>query len=133
MHTIPSLTFASLLLMAPVGAMAQGAVVRQACGTEIQQHCAGVQPGEGRLRACVRENFAAFSEPCKQAMLSSVAVVRACKADVQRTCPDIQPGGGRIQDAGHVGHEGEHTARVKQSQHARGITSRVEPHGRSVA
>jgi hypothetical protein len=97
MHTFPSLTFASLLVMAPVGAMAQGAVVRQACGTEIQQHCAGVQPGEGRLRACVRENFAAFSEPCKQAMLSSVAVVRACKADVQRTCPDIQPGGGRIQ------------------------------------
>jgi hypothetical protein len=83
--------------MAPVGAMAQGVAVRQACGPEIQQHCAGVEPGEGRLRACVKEHFAAFSEPCKQAMLSSVAVVRACKADVQRTCPDIQPGGGRIQ------------------------------------
>ena len=83
--------------MAPVGAMAQGTAVRQACGSEIQQHCAGVQPGEGRLRACVKENFAAFSEPCKQAMLSSVAVVRACKADVQRTCPGVQPGGGRIQ------------------------------------
>jgi hypothetical protein len=97
MRTIASLTIASLLLMAPVGAMAQGAAVRQACGSEIELHCAGVQPGEGRLRACVKENFAAFSEPCKQAMLSSVAVVRACKADVQRTCPDIQPGGGRIQ------------------------------------
>ena len=97
MHTISQLAVASLLLMAPVWAMAQGAVVRQACGPEIQQHCAGVEPGEGRLRACVKENFAAFSEPCKQAMLSSVAVVRACKADVQRTCPGVQPGGGRIQ------------------------------------
>ena len=97
MHTIPRLAVASVLLMAPVGAMAQGTAVRQACGPEIQQHCAGVQPGEGRLRACVKEHFAAFSEPCKQALLSSVAVVRACKADVQRTCPDIQPGGGRIQ------------------------------------
>lgn len=97
MLTIPRLAVLSVLLMAPIGAMAQGAVVRQACGTEIQQNCAGVQPGEGRLRACVKENFAAFSEPCKRAMLSSVAVVRACKADVQRTCPDIQPGGGRIQ------------------------------------
>ncbi len=95
-HSIPRLAVLSVLLMSPVGAMAQGAVVRQACGTEIQQHCAGVQPGEGRLRACIKENFAAFSEPCKQAMLSSVAVVRACKADVERTCPD-QPGGGRIQ------------------------------------
>jgi hypothetical protein len=97
MRAMRRLTVASVLLMAPVGAMAQGAAVRQACGPEIQQHCAGVEPGEGRLRACVKEHFAAFSEPCKQAMLSSVAVVRACKADVQRTCPDIQPGGGHIQ------------------------------------
>jgi hypothetical protein len=97
MLTVPRLAVVSVLLMAPVGAMAQGSAVRQACGAELQQHCAGIEPGEGRLRACVKENFAAFSEPCKQAMLSSVAVVRACKADVQRTCPDIQPGGGRIQ------------------------------------
>jgi hypothetical protein len=97
MHGIRGLTIASLLLMAPVGAMAQGSAVRQTCEREIQQHCAGVQPGEGRLRDCVKENFAAFSETSKRAMLSSVAVVRVCKADVQRTCPDIQPGGGRIQ------------------------------------
>jgi hypothetical protein len=96
-HAMRRLAIASLMLAAPVGAMAQGAAVRQACGPEIQQHCAGVEPGEGRLRACIKEHFAAFSEPCKQAILSSVAVVRACKADVQRTCPDIQPGGGRIQ------------------------------------
>jgi hypothetical protein len=97
MHTIPRLAAAAVLLLAPVGAMGQGTALRQACGPEIQQHCAGVQPGEGRLRDCVKENLPAFSEPCKRAMLSSVAVVRACKADVQRTCPDIQPGGGRIQ------------------------------------
>ena len=87
----------AVLLMAPVGAMAQGMAMRQACGPEIQQHCAGVQPGEGRLRDCVKDHFAAFSEKCKQALLSSVAVVRACKPDVQRTCPDIQPGAGHIQ------------------------------------
>jgi hypothetical protein len=97
MHIIARLAVLSVLLMAPVGAMAQGSAVRQACGPELQQHCAGIEPGEGRLRACVEENFAAFSEPCKRALLSSVAVVRACKADVQRTCPGVQPGGGRIQ------------------------------------
>jgi hypothetical protein len=97
MYTKLRLTIASVLLVAPVGAVAQGMALRQACGPEIQQNCAGIQPGEGRLRACVKEHFTAFSETCKQAMLSSVAVVRACKADVQRTCPDIQPGGGRIQ------------------------------------
>jgi hypothetical protein len=97
MHAVSRLAVASVLLVAPAGAMAQGTAVRQACRAEIQQHCAGVQPGEGRLRACVKEHFAAFSEPCKQAMLSSMAVVRACKADAQRTCPGVQPGGGRIQ------------------------------------
>jgi hypothetical protein len=88
---------ASLLLLAPANGMAQQAAVRQACAAEIQQHCAGLQPGEGRIRACVEEHFAEFSEPCKQALLNSVALVKACKADVQRTCPGVQPGGGRIQ------------------------------------
>ena len=92
-----ALGVASVLLLAPVGAAAQGTALRGSCGAEIQQHCAGVEPGEGRLRACVKEHYAAFSETCKQAMLSSVALVKACKEDVQRTCPDIQPGGGRIQ------------------------------------
>jgi hypothetical protein len=114
MLTVSRLAVLSVLLMAPVGAMAQGAAVRQACGPELQQHCAGIEPGEGRLRACVKDNFAAFSEPCKQAMLSSVAVVKACKADVQRTCPDIQPGGGRIQ-ACMKDHFAEYSDRCKQA------------------
>jgi Cysteine rich repeat len=114
MHTIWRLTIASLLLVAPVGAMAQGMAVRQACGPEIQQHCAGVEPGEGRLRDCVKEHFAAFSEKCKQALLSSVALVRACKPDVQRTCPDTQPGAGRIQ-ACMKDHFAEYSDRCKQA------------------
>jgi hypothetical protein len=114
MHTIWRLTIASLLFVAPVGAMAQGMAVRQACGPEIQQHCASVEPGEGRLRDCVKEHFAAFSEKCKQALLSSVALVRACKPDVQRTCPDIQPGAGRIQ-ACMKDHFAEYSDRCKQA------------------
>jgi Cysteine rich repeat len=89
--------FGSILLLAPASGMAQQAPVRRACAAEVQQHCPGVQPGEGRIRACVQEHFAEFSEPCKQALLESVAIVRACKADVERSCPGVQPGGGRIQ------------------------------------
>jgi hypothetical protein len=114
MHTIWRLTIAFLLLVAPVGAIAQGMAVRQACGPEIQQHCAGVEPGEGRLRDCVKDHFAAFSEKCKEALLSSVAVVRACKPDVQRTCPDIQPGAGHIQ-ACMKDHFAEYSDRCKQA------------------
>jgi hypothetical protein len=85
------------LLLAPIAAMAQGPAVRQSCTPEIGAYCVGVQPGGGRLRDCVRENFGRFSEPCKQALLSNVVVVKACKADVQRTCAGVEPGGGHVQ------------------------------------
>ena len=97
MHKLISIAVLAVLILAPVVASAQSGTVRQACKVELEQHCAGVQPGEGRLRVCVKEHFAEFSEPCKAALLSSVAVVKACKADVQKTCAGIQPGGGRIQ------------------------------------
>jgi hypothetical protein len=92
-----SLVLTGLLLL-PHASLAQGPAVRQDCGSEIQQYCAGVQPGEGRLRDCIREHFNRFPEPCKKALLSNVAVVKACKPDVQRTCRGIEPGGGRIQN-----------------------------------
>ena len=92
-----SITIASILLLASPGAVAQQGAVRQACGAEIQQHCGGIQPGDGRIRACVTKHFGEFSEPCKKTLLSSVDVVKACKGDVQQTCSGVQPGGGRIQ------------------------------------
>ena len=65
------IAFTAVLLLAATGAAAQQAPVRKACGAEIQQYCAGVQPGDGRLRACVKEHFTAFSEPCKQAIITA--------------------------------------------------------------
>jgi hypothetical protein len=97
MHKIIWIIGLSVLLLAAGGAMAQEAPVRRGCAADFEQHCSGVQPGEGRLRACVQQNFAAFSEPCRRLLLSNIVVVRACQEDVQKTCPDIQAGGGRIQ------------------------------------
>ena len=87
----------SVFLLALPCAMAQQASVPQACASELQQHCAEVQPGEGRIRACVEEHFVEFSEACQRALVSNVAVVKVCKPDVQRTCSGVEPGGGRIQ------------------------------------
>jgi hypothetical protein len=114
MHKVIGMAAISVLVLAPVVATAQPATVRRACQAELQQHCAGVEPGDGRLRACVKEHFAAFSEPCKVALLSSVAVVRACKADVQKTCAGIEPGGGRIQ-ACMKDHFAEYSDRCQQA------------------
>jgi len=93
---IASLGF-SFLLLAPAGAMAQQSAARQACAADIKQMCAEVNPGESRLKACVREHFGQLSAPCQTALLSNVTITKVCKTDAQEKCPGIQPGGGRIQ------------------------------------
>jgi Cysteine rich repeat len=111
---IVSVILTAIVLLTAANAMAQQAAVRRACGAEIEQHCAGVQPGDGRIRMCVEQHFAEFSQPCKQALLQSVAVVKACKADIQRTCSGIEPGGGRIQ-ACMTDHLAEYSAPCKRA------------------
>jgi hypothetical protein len=73
---------ATVLLSATV-AMAQQ---RGQCAADIKAKCAGVQPGEGRVSACVKAHLTEFSEPC-QARLAKIATVgNACKADVTKSC-----------------------------------------------
>jgi hypothetical protein len=86
-----------LLLLAPATAMAQLGEARQACAADIKRLCFEVKPGEGRLKACVKEHFGHLSAPCQTALLSNATITKSCKTDVQQECPDVQPGGGRIQ------------------------------------
>ena len=59
--------------------------------------CAAVQPGGGRITACVREHFIELSAPCRNALISGVTITKACTADYRKKCPGIEPSGGRIQ------------------------------------
>jgi hypothetical protein len=45
--------------------------VRAACQTDVQKLCAGVQPGGGRILACLKEHKDEVSEGCKQAVLKA--------------------------------------------------------------
>ena len=94
---IASLGLVCMLLLEPAEAMAQQAAARQACAADIKQLCPEVKPGEGRLKACVKEHFGQLAASCQTALLSNVTITKICKADAQERCPDIQPGGGRIQ------------------------------------
>jgi phage terminase large subunit-like protein len=42
--------------------------VRAACETDAQKLCAGVQPGGGRVVACLKEHKDQVSDGCKQAI-----------------------------------------------------------------
>jgi len=45
--------------------------VRAACQTDVQKLCASVQPGGGRIIACLKEHKDEVSEGCKQAILKA--------------------------------------------------------------
>ena len=42
---------------------------RVACATDIQKLCTGVQPGGGRILACLRQHKDQVSDGCKQAVV----------------------------------------------------------------
>jgi len=84
-------------LLAPTGAVAQLGAARQACAADFKQLCDDVKPGEGRLKACVKEHFGQLSAPCQTALIANVTITKSCKTDAEKKCSGIQPGGGRIQ------------------------------------
>jgi hypothetical protein len=89
---------ASLLALLPLGGTAaQQGPARQACGADIDRVCAGIQPGEGRITACVSGHFTELSAACRNALISGATITKACKADYQLKCAGIEPGGGRSQ------------------------------------
>jgi hypothetical protein len=58
----------------PTGAVQDAlSEARAACATDIQNLCAGVEPGGGRILACLRQHKAQVSDPCRQAVLKALS------------------------------------------------------------
>jgi hypothetical protein len=47
------------------------AEARAACATDIQNFCPGVQPGGGRILACLKQHKDQVSDGCKQAVMKA--------------------------------------------------------------
>jgi hypothetical protein len=58
--------------MAQEGLM-EGLRIVRACAGDIARLCAGVLPGEGRVKACVKEKFAQLSPHCTDALFNAIA------------------------------------------------------------
>src|SRR5579862_5313970 len=52
----------------PAATPAPKQTVREACSQDIQTVCAGVQPGEGRIRLCMRQHFRELSAGCRDSI-----------------------------------------------------------------
>ena len=66
------------------------------CAADIRSLCAGVQPGGGRIRACVKQHINELSEPCKARLPMVEDFDKACTDDIKKNCADVKPGRGRI-------------------------------------
>ena len=86
----------TLMLLSATSGMAQSAAMK-ACAGDVKSQCAGVQPGDGRVKACIKSHFSDVSAPCQAVLVKAAAISKACSADVKKVCADVKPGGGRIE------------------------------------
>ena len=83
-----------VLLAAPVAmAKERSAGV---CVADIKAKCAGVEPGEGRIIACVKTHAAEFSDPCKARLARVAEISKVCAGDIKENCAGKEGGRGRV-------------------------------------
>ena len=108
------LTSALLIICGGVSASAQTIgygdsmkVLIEACGADVEAHCAGVRLGSGRIEACLAQNVSRLSPNCVSAYNAVVqqlqvraaaqeAVPQVCESDAKRICSDFREGRARI-------------------------------------
>lgn len=71
-----------------------------ACRADVQKLCKGIQPGGGRIVACLKQHESDLSPRCKSRMADAPEegkeLAQACKADAEALCKGVKPGQGRI-------------------------------------
>ena len=75
------------------------AVAQQAgkpCAGDIKTLCAGIQPGEGRIKACIKSHLTDLSPACEERVLTAAVAGKVCKTDVAKLWTGIVPGTGGI-------------------------------------
>ena len=88
-----SLFLAAILVLPSSMASAE---VTGACLSDAKALCAGVQPGGGKIRDCLKSHVKDLSDGCQAVVLKAVNA-KACAADVKQFCADTKPGEGRVE------------------------------------
>lgn len=73
--------FGALLMAAPVACAqtpppAGSRQIVRACAGDIDRLCPGVPPGQGRIKACMKQHVTQLSAPCFDALMAAVAAAR---------------------------------------------------------
>jgi len=100
----------AILLLGIYGANAEQDLVQtvaKGCETEIEQYCAQVTPGQGRVLACLYSYGDKLSAKCEYALYDAAVqleravaalsyVANECDADLDKFCQSVAPGEGRL-------------------------------------
>jgi len=84
---------AALLLSGSVAVAQQGG---KPCAGDIKALCAGIEPGEGRIKACIKSHLTELSPSCEDRLLTVAVTGKLCKTDVTGLCAGVVPGTGGI-------------------------------------
>ncbi|MEM8636707.1 MAG: cysteine rich repeat-containing protein [Pseudomonadota bacterium] len=90
-----------------VGTGAHAASILEACEADITTYCSNVEPGHGRISACLYAHEDKVSDACDAATTEVSDVIDiffsrlreisiACGDDVQKHCSGVEVGGGRM-------------------------------------
>ena len=88
------LVILTALLLSGSAAVAQQA--GKPCAGDIKTLCAGIQPGEGRIKACIKSHLTDLSPTCNDRVLTVAVTGKVCKTDVTNLCGGVVPGTGGI-------------------------------------
>jgi hypothetical protein len=78
------------------GSVALAQQAGKPCAGDIKKLCAGIQPGEGRIKTCIKSHLTELSQTCEDSVLTVAVTGQVCKADVTKLCAGIVPGTGGI-------------------------------------
>ena len=86
-HVLKMLSIcAALSFLLVSSAMAQS----RACAADIKKACANIEPGNGRIAACVKEHLKDLSDVCKARLAETAAAAKTCRADVSKECGSVR-------------------------------------------
>ncbi|HZJ55728.1 MAG TPA: cysteine rich repeat-containing protein [Myxococcaceae bacterium] len=87
---------AGFLLATPL-VFAQGLEPGKPCKADLAKLCPGVEPGHGRILACLEGKTDQLSQACKDDVSKKLtAFYKACKADTDKLCASVERGEGRV-------------------------------------
>jgi hypothetical protein len=83
----------TVLLLSGYSAMAQSG---NPCAGDVKTLCTGIQPGDGKIKGCIKAHLAALSPTCSDRLLTVAVTDKVCKGDVAKLCAGVVAGTGGI-------------------------------------